>query len=219
MSGKLILFLHGFASSSQGVKGRFLRDRFAELDRAEAEFHGLDFGPTPRDFEYMTITGMINRLRQAVLERGLGEVRLVGSSLGSLVGLHYAHRFGGVTKLLLLAPVLRYPTAGARASNEAQLGQWKEAGIAPTFHYAFEREVPLRYYFHVDGLRYHDPVPPPAPMVIIHGRDDEVVPIAGSREYAAARPDRVELIEVDSGHWLNDHLPLVWEHVRTFLLA
>ncbi|HET90556.1 MAG TPA: alpha/beta fold hydrolase [Chloroflexi bacterium] len=214
MQRKSILFLHGFASSSQGIKGRFLRDRFAAV--AQVDFHGLDFNPTPRDFEYTTITGMINRLRQVVLERDLKDVRLVGSSLGSLVGLHYAHRFGEVVKMLLLAPVLRYPVG---EWNGEQYRRWQEAGTAPTFHHAFETDVPLRYDFHADGLRYQTPIPPPVPTVIVHGQEDEVVPIAGSREYADAFPDRVELIEVDSDHRLNDQLSLIWERARGFLLS
>jgi predicted esterase len=32
-----------------------------------------------------------------------------------------------------------------------------------------------------NGRFYHTPAPPPAPITIIHGTEDEVVPIAASR--------------------------------------
>ena len=106
MADQLFLYLHGFASSAQGTKARYLRERF-EVKPGRA-FEAIDFNPTPRDFEYMTITGQINRLRQFLLERGWERVCLIGSSLGALVGLQYAHRFGGVERLWLLAPALAY---------------------------------------------------------------------------------------------------------------
>jgi pimeloyl-ACP methyl ester carboxylesterase len=208
-----VLLLHGFASSGQSAKAQYFGRRFAALPRVE--FRALDFNPTRRDFEYVTVTGMIDRLRQYVLDHRLGTVRVIGSSMGALVGLHYAHRFGGVERMLLLAPALSWLSGGL---TEEELAQWKERGSAPVFHYAFEEEIPVRYDLHVDGLRYVEPVPPPAPITIIHGRSDAVVPIEHSRDYAARFPDRVRLIEVDAGHVLNDRLDFVWGYVQPFLL-
>jgi len=209
-----ILHLHGFASSAQSTKAQFFRGKFESLP--QIDFHAIDFNPTPRDFEYMTVTGMINRLRQYVLGHDLGIVRVIGSSLGGLIGLNYAHRFVGVDKMLLLAPALSWLSGGLTGG---ELRHWEKAGVTPVFHYAFEEEIPLRYDLQVDGLHYLQPVPPPASILIVHGRDDESVPIDHSRKYAAEFPDRVHLIEVDADHDLNDHLPFIWDHVRSFLLA
>ena len=215
MGKKTVLLLHGFLSSSQSTKARYLGDRFKTLP--QAEFQAFDFNPTRTDFEYMTITGLINRLRQYLLDHDLGSVRLIGSSLGALVGLHYAHRFGGVERMLLLAPALFYMPGGL--VEEEELERWEAGGSTKFLHYAFEEEIPLRYDHYVDGLQYQRPVPPPAPMAIIHGRNDDVVPVGHSRDYAAAFPDQVRLIEVDSDHRLGDQLALVWEHVQSFLLV
>jgi pimeloyl-ACP methyl ester carboxylesterase len=85
-----MIYLHGFASSANGRKAQYLRPRLAT--RPGVTFRALEFSPTPADFEYLTITGMINRLRQYILDHALTAVRLIGSSMGSLVGLNYAHR-------------------------------------------------------------------------------------------------------------------------------
>jgi pimeloyl-ACP methyl ester carboxylesterase len=116
-----VLLLHGFASSGQSAKAQYFGRRFAALPRVE--FRALDFNPTRRDFEYVTVTGMIDRLRQYVLDHRLGTVRVIGSSMGALVGLHYAHRFGGVERMLLLAPALSWLSGGL---TEEELAQWKE---------------------------------------------------------------------------------------------
>jgi len=214
MDKKTILLLHGFASSGRSAKAQYLGEKFKALP--QVEFHAIDFNPTPTDFEYMTVTGMINRLRQYVLDHCLENLSLIGSSLGGLVGLHYAHRFGGVEKMLLLAPGLSWLSGGL---SEDEIEQWKKVGVGPVFHYAFEQDLPVRYDLHVDGLRYLESIPPATPITIIHGRNDDVVPVDHSRAYAANFPDTIHLIEVDAGHDLNDHLDFIWEHVQSFLLC
>lgn len=210
-----LLHLHGFLSSARSTKARFFRERFAA--RPDVAFHAIDFSPTPRDFEYLTVTGMINRLRQFVLDRGLlesGGGVIIGSSLGGLVAVHYAHRFGGVDRLVLLAPGLRWLSGRL---TEEEMRAWEEAGAASIVHPAFGKEVPLRFDLELDGRLYREPVPPAAPTLIVHGRRDETVPFAHSQSYAETFPDRVRLVEVDAGHDLNAHLDTIWEETTAFV--
>lgn len=200
MPKETVVLLHGFASSGNSRKAQYLREKFKALP--EMEFHAFDFNPTPTDFEYMTITGMINRLRQYLVDHELGSILVVGSSMGALVGVNYAHRYGGVSRMLLLAPALSYHA--------------KERP-AKVFHFGFSREIPLREGFHVDAAQYEEPVPPPAPMTIVHGRHDDVIPIAHSQRYAALYPEQVRLIEAESDHRLNDQLDKIWEHLHASL--
>jgi hypothetical protein len=195
-----------------------LREKF---QARPVEFHAVDLNPTPRDFEYMTTTGLINRVRQYVLDHGLERISIIGSSYGGLIALQYAHRFGGahrfgeVEKMLLLAPALTWLSGGL---DEEALEGWKQAGVASVYHYAFERELPVRYDLQADGLGYLEPVPPAVPTTIIHGYNDETVPIEPSRTYATDFPDLVHLIEIGADHDLNDHMDYVWRYVQFFLL-
>lgn len=211
---KTILFLHGFASSGQSTKARYFANKFDALPRVK--YHAIDFNPMPKDFEYVTTTGLINRLRQYVLDHHLGIFDIIGSSYGGLVAVHYAHRFGGVERMLLLAPGLRWLSGGL---SEEQLEAWKNAGAAPLSHEAFQQEILVRYDLQADGLGYLEPIPPAAPIAIIHGKSDTAVPADDSRAYAGKYPDKVQLIEVEADHNLNDHLDLVWEYVQSFLLG
>jgi pimeloyl-ACP methyl ester carboxylesterase len=211
---KTILFLHGFASSTKSTKAQYLGHKFDALPGID--FYAIDFNPTISDFEHVTTTGLINRVRQFVLDYNLEPFSIIGSSYGGLVALHYAHRFGEVQRMLLLAPGLRWLSGGL---SEAQLQQWKEAGVLPAFHHGFKREVPVHYELHLDGLSYLEPLPPPTPVTIIHGRSDTTVPVDDSRKFAERFPDQVHLVEVDADHDLNEHLDLIWEHVQSFLLS
>ncbi len=209
-----IIYLHGFASSGRGTKAQYFRENFEVLP--QVTFHAFEFNPTPMDFEFMTITGLINRLRQYVLDHPHMHLSFIGSSLGALVALHYAHRFGGVGKMLLLAPALTYL---ADKFSAAEIEQWQKNGTIHLAHYAFETELPLRYNYHRDGRQYLEPVPPPTPLMIIHGVHDEVVPIENSRRYVARYPDQAQLVEVGADHQLNTRLALIWERSRSFLLS
>ncbi|HIP71733.1 MAG TPA: alpha/beta fold hydrolase [Anaerolineae bacterium] len=210
---KQVIFLHGFASSVNGRKAQFLRARFD--GRSDAAFYAFPFSPTLADFEYLTITGMIARLRQYVLDRGYTAVSLIGSSMGGLVALNYAARFGGVERLLLLAPALTY-LSGERVGMP--MAEWRERGYGEIFHFGFNRMVKLRYDLEVDGRFYQTAPPPPAPITIIHGAQDEVVPVADSRRYAARWREQAALVELDAGHDINAHLELIWDVTEQFLL-
>ena len=206
------ILLHGFPSSGKSSKAAYFQQKFAVLP--EVGFHAFDFNPTPRDFEYLSVTGMIHRLRQYILDHELQNPLLIGSSMGALVALHYTAWFGGVARLLLLAPALVY-----MMFDENERRAWERDGMIEVEHFGFERTLPLRYDMQIDGERYQAPIPPPAPCLIIHGRQDDVVPFALSQEYAVTHPEQVELVPVDSGHRLNEHLDLIWEYVNSFLLA
>ncbi len=205
---KDLIFLHGFASSANSTKARYLAERSAGLP--DVRFHLPDFNPTPKDFEFLTITGMVNRLRQYLIDHGVKTGDLIASSLGGLVALHYSHRFGGVGRLLLLAPVLSYDSLLFPGD---MFRRWQTEGITEVSHYGFPGKVPLRYDFHLDGLRYAGQIPPTAPTLILHGKGDEIVPVQNSRDYVSQYPDMVKLVELDSDHGLLDQMDAIWEHV------
>ena len=210
---KHLIFLHGFASTANGTKALYLRPRLETVP--DVTFHAIEFAPEPIDFTFQTVTGMINRLRQYILDHELAEVSLIGSSMGGLVGLNYAARFPGVMRMLLLSPALTY-ISGDRVGMP--MTAWQEQGEGDIFHYGFDKNVPLRVDFELDGRFYQTTPPPPAPITILHGTQDEVVPVSDSRAYAQAYPKRVQLIEVEAGHDINAYLPQMWELTQQFLL-
>jgi hypothetical protein len=213
MGEQPILFLHGFASSTRGTKAHYFREQLAK--QPHVTYHAVDFNPTPTDFTHMTTTGLINRLRQYVLDHDLQTVAIIGSSFGGLVATHYAHRYAGVERMLLLAPLLRWRSGDMTTE---QLHTWEQTGTIPVMHAAFDRELPIRFDLEADGVRYTEPAPPAADTLIIHGSQDESVPVADSQQYAADFAERVQLLKVDAGHDLNEHLALIWSHVQSFLL-
>ncbi len=202
-----VIYLHGFASSAKNSKAEWLRQK-NEADE-QVNFFAFDFNPTPQDFSQMTMTGMINRLRQFILDGKVENPLLVGSSLGGLVALHYARLFGEIKGLLLLAPALRF-----RFASPADTQEIKGREYRLVFHYAFNQELALYRSFFVDGRQYKDFIEPPATITILHGRQDDVVPIRGSQAYAKKYPDQVQLVEVNSDHRMGDQVDVIWEWIK-----
>ena len=85
------------------------------------------------------------------------------------------------------------------------------------YHYGEKRSLPLSYEFILDAAQYRDEQRKlrPIPTLILHGCQDEVIPIQASRDFARERP-WVELIELDSDHALGNVLPEIWSAIRVF---
>lgn len=213
MSQEIVIFLHGYGTRGglNGSKARFLHEQFRTYP--SIVFYAIDFTPTPKDFQYHTITGMIDRLRQYSLDRDLDTFTLIAISQGANVALNYAHHYENVKRLLLLSPELYYDSY----STEEELQAWAERVDGLPFHYGFQKHLPLNYGHHQDGLRYVTPPPPPAPTTLFHGVNDTAIPLARSRQYAAQYPDLVHLIEVESDHFLNDQHERIWAVTKEIL--
>ncbi len=208
-AGIQVIYLHGFASSAQNSKGLELYNKSETTN--DVSFISFDFNPTENDFSNMTITGMINRLRQFILDREISNCYLIGSSLGGLVALHYTKQYGGIRKILLLAPALRQIFNQDENNDPIDF-----PNSIPVFHYAFNKELPLFSSFIYDAKQYEMRIEPPVEIEIIHGVQDDVVPITESRKYAELYPEKVNLIEVNSGHRLADQVDLIWDQIFNF---
>jgi hypothetical protein len=212
---KTIIFLPGFASSAKLDKAQYFIGKFSEV--ANVNFHAFEFTPTPKDFEFLTFTGMISRLRQYIVDQQLSQVSLIATSKSSLVALHYAHQYGGVERLLLLVPHLAYRPGELSAAMDPT---WQEQGVADFHHFGFDELLPLRYQIELDAQFYRIPPYPTVPVSIIQGLDDEPWVVARCRAYAARHRHLVYLREIEAvGHSINDYLDDLWPEIEVFLLA
>lgn len=204
-----IVYLHGFASGPQSGKARFFAERFRAAGIA-FEAPALDGG----NFEGLTISGQLEVVDKAV---GGGPVVLIGSSLGGYLAALYAARHAeAIEKLVLLAPAFQFPSRWRARYSESELERWKRNGTMPFFHYSFNEERGLGYQIVDDALQYEDEPAFRQPALVLHGRNDDVVPAALSKVFAEGHPN-VTLRLVDSGHALTDVLEELWAATAAFL--
>ena len=204
------IYLHGFASSPNSVKARYFRSAFAEL-AIDLKTPDLNAG----DFYQLTITRQIEQVI-AEFPPSSTPVTLIGSSLGGLTAALLAEKSSRVQRLGLLAPAFEFLTHWLPQLGEAKLKQWQDERQLMVYHYAERRFLPLSYNFAIDAANYQDSqLSRPVPTLILHGCDDEVIPIAASRNYAFSRP-WVELIELNSDHALADVMTN-WQQIKSFI--
>ena len=204
------IYLHGFASSPGSAKAVYLRDRFLSCNSSLAV---PDLNQD--DFSHLTISRQIAQV-EALFPPENTPVTLIGSSLGGLTSAFIAQRHSQVQRLVLLAPAFGFLSHWLPQLEEEQLHQWQVSGYLPIYHYGEMRSLPLHYKFVEDAHQYQQTqLVRPVPTLILHGKQDEVIPITASREYATVRP-WVKLIELDSDHALTDMMPKIWEAIQVF---
>ena len=188
-----LVYLHGFASGPRGRK--------ADHCRAWAESRGIPFLALDLNlpsFEALTISAQVEAVESLLATLPEPPV-MVGSSLGGVVAVAVAHRGAELKELILLAPGLGF---ASRRLFSTRWAGYRQHRRLPVYHHAYERWVRL-------GSELLDDLPTWAddetwqvrsPVVVIHGRRDEAVPVSESEAFLARHPGGVlHLLDDDHG--------------------
>jgi uncharacterized protein len=204
------IYLHGFASHPNSAKAKYLRDRFTSIG-VNLQIPNLNLD----DFSHLTISRQVEQVGD-LLTNEPDNVTLIGSSLGGLTAAVLAQNYLQVNKLILLAPAFNFLSHWLPKLGEEKLQQWQTEQYLPVYHYYEQKQIPLHYNFIVDaGLYENLSFSRSLPTLIIHGINDETIPIQSSREYTATKP-WVELIELESDHALGNCMGKIWKLMRKF---
>ena len=204
------IYLHGFASSPLSRKALYLRDRIAS-EEINLQIPDLNMG----DFSHLTLTRQLRQVEALFPDNGK-PVSIICSSFGGLTAAWLGQLHSQVQRLVLLAPAFQFLDHWLPQLGVAQVEGWQREQYLSVYHYGEGRSLPLHYQFVVDMDRHQeDRLQRPIPTLILHGRDDEVIPIQASRDFASQRP-WVQLIELDSDHGLANVLPEIWQEILKF---
>lgn len=188
----------------------YLRDRFAAL-AVKLKIPDLNQG----DFSHLTFTRQITQI-EAELPSPPTPINLIGSSLGGLTAAWVGQKQLQVQRLVLLAPAFQFLSHWLLQLGIEKLQQWQTEQCLMVYHYGEKRSLPLSYEFIRDAAQYSEAqLLRPIPTLILHGRQDEVIPLQASRDYAKQRP-WVHLVELDSDHSLGNVLPEIWQAIQVF---
>lgn len=213
----LALYLHGFASSPESSKAVRLAAALRLLGIA-TRIPDLN----QPSFRALTVTRMIGQVREAIdaeVAQAVGPappVLLIGSSLGAFVAVHAAAADPRVRALVLLAPALDFGADEHGRVGTVAIDEWKRAGSAEVFHYAWDRPEMLDYALYEDARRYDAfALRLEIPVLMFQGRRDAVVSPAVVERWAAAR-SHVTLVTLDDDHQLQASLDTIVERTKTF---
>ena len=141
----------------------------------------------------------------------------MGSSMGGYLAALYAARHPEVSRVMLLAPAFGFARRWRLRLGEDKVAEWRRTGSLPMYHYGEKKESSVGYALLEDGMTYEDYPDVRQPVLIFHGRNDDVVPFEYSEEFAARHPQTTLRI-MDSGHELTDVTETMWAEARPFLL-
>jgi pimeloyl-ACP methyl ester carboxylesterase len=199
-----VLYFHGFASSPRSEKIRLLRDLLApDVELATPDLNVPSFEQL--DFEAMVRLGVETGQR-------IGPCAVAGSSLGALVALEVVRR-GIERPLVLIAPALGVVSYW--------ISRIPPGDPVEVFNYARNANAPIhRAFFHQMALISADDEPPPVPVTIFMGRNDETLPFARVREvwdrWAPRTAPGSRFVEIaDGDHGLVGHVEKIAEGIRT----
>ena len=205
------LYLHGFASSPQSTKARYMQQKFAELGLT---LHVPDLNLT--DFSTVTLSEQLEYLDRTYLHNN-EPIVVLGSSLGGFLAVQLAAKSLLVQKLILLAPAFGFSHRIAKALGAENVTKWQQDGIREFYHYGLKRNVNLQFQFFVDAQKYSEEnLTRSLPMLIFHGIDDDVVPASLSKEFAKRR-SQVTLKLLNDDHALGKDLDSIWQDTKQFL--
>jgi pimeloyl-ACP methyl ester carboxylesterase len=195
--------LHGFASGPQSTKAVAFARRFGDVECLDLRLPSM---------ERLRLSAMIEAVRGAIR----GDCAIVGSSLGGLTAARVAERDPRVRRLVLLAPAF-----GIAARWHESLGDawhaWRDTGWHEVHDYRTGGTARVDFGFWEDVSAVDVGVPDVrVPTLIFHGVRDDVVPIDGSRRFAAGRSN-VRLVELDDDHQLVTSLPVLLDGAAAFL--
>jgi len=191
-----ILWAHGLESSADGSKPTWMIENL-----------GWDVVSPAMSENGWTIAEQTEVVVRAIEENDDLDV-IMGSSYGGLAIANAAARFRGrPLRLVLMAPAFGLAENFRAQAGEAGLREWEESDSRAYFHHGFGHEVKFGW----DFITSADEMSWPNlhhPAVIIHGTQDDIVPIESSRKVSTSNPT-VELIEVEDGHRLAESLHFI----------
>ena len=204
------LYLHGFASSPQSTKARYMQQKFAALGLT---LHVPDLNLA--DFSKVTLSEQLIYLDRNYLNDD-EPIVVIGSSLGGFLAVQLASQNPLVQKLVLFAPAFGFSQRIAETLGKENIAQWQQDGSREFYHYGLKRNLNLQFQFFVDAQKYaEDKLTRSLPILIFHGIDDDVVPFALSEEFAKMR-SQVILKLLNDDHALGKDLDSIWQDTKRF---
>ncbi len=214
------LYLHGFASSPASTKARAFQawgqERGVAIDALDLRVPS---------FEKLRFSAMKARVRAAIDASAppgphtSARAVLIGSSLGGLTACRVAEEDPRVCAVLAMAPAFRLKDRWKSQMKPEAWDAWQRDGFLEVDDYATKQKARVEFGF-VEELERLDVGMPDVrvPVLIVHGRQDEVVDIDRSRAFARGKR-HVRLVEVDDGHELGASIPRILAEAKAFFAS
>jgi pimeloyl-ACP methyl ester carboxylesterase len=200
----IVVSCHGFDTTKESQTHVRIAETLNKKGIATLRFDFFGHGESDGKFEDVTISEAMDDALQAIAfvkSRGFSKVALFGSSFGGMAALLAASKQPGLKCLALKSPVSDYLGKLLADEDRINVEQWKKEGFI--WHETKRGKLRLNYSFFEDaekvsGFEAANQIK--VPTLIVHGDQDDVVPVEQSRKTASLIPNcHLEIIE-GAGH-------------------
>ena len=221
----IIILCHGFSTSKDGRTSVRLEEILNEQRISTFRFDFFGHGESEGKFAEITSSEAIDDVLNAIKflkESGYKKIGLVGSSFGGMASIIAASQLDDLYILALKSPVSDYRSMAHARRSEQELKDWKEKGFIELDSTNEDRQR-LNYSFYDDAENvkvYEAARKIKAPSLIIHGDEDETVPIAQSQKTARLIENcRLEIIKGCDHVYSNpDHFERLLNLILEFII-
>jgi uncharacterized protein len=181
---KVVVLCHGFMGYKDSWTNRTLSETLAQKGIATLRFDFFGHGESEGELQDLLLTTFIAQTESAIaMIRGHGFTRvgLLGSSFGGLVALLVAAKVPTLSALALRCPVSDFPTLLQQRFGRMAIELWRRLGRVPDSF----GHIPVHYRFYEDWEQHNAYRAAEAvivPTIVVHGQNDEVIPLAQSQE-------------------------------------
>lgn len=201
----MVILCHGFATHKDTQTYMKLEQAINLKKIATFRFDFFGHGESDGKFEDITISKAGEDILSAISflkTKGYPKIGLFGSSFGGGASIIAASKTPSMFALALKSPASDFLGKLQADYSQEELKQWKTKGSAPYSH-----ALKLNYTFYKDALAsnpINSATKVDVPTLIVHGSDDEIVPLSQSERLSKLIPDcRLEVIQAADHRYTN----------------
>lgn len=215
----IIILCHGFTTSKDNSTYTRLEQILNKENIATFRFDFFGHGESEGNFEDITISKAVDDIESAVQylkAKGFSKLGLMGSSFGGMSSLMAASHSSDLFVLILKSPVSDYLEVEKLRKTPEEMEEWKVKG------WIFHKDRKLNYTFVEDFANnnaYEVARNITVPTLIIHGDDDDTVPIEQSKKLASTiQNSKLEIITgADHKYTQPEHFDKMLNLISIFL--
>ena len=179
---RAVILCHGFLSNKNSNTNRRLADILISKGISTLRFDWSGMGDSEGTFADVTVGTCCDQLERAfeyIHTQQYSRIGLIGSSYGGHIAILVAPRHPTLLALGLKCPVPDFAEMLRLEFGEAAIDHWRRSGEIPNVT-GGNSPIELGYGFYEDCLKhdaYSAATTIKAPVMIVHGEQDELVPI------------------------------------------
>ena len=198
-SDRAVILCHGFLSTKDSRTNLRLTQLLVAQGISTYRFDWFGMGESEGDFSRITVATCCDQLERTISlmrERGYHELGLIGSSFGGLLAILVGQHHPELRAVGLKCPVPDFPEMLEHEFGSDGIEEWKRTNYIPDVS-GGAAPVALDFAFY-ESCRadnaYEAARNINAPVLIVHGQQDELVPFHQIRQLEDALPGNKELV-------------------------